>query len=89
LSQPLLDFDKVRERLDAFEFGRLFIEELGWSNPAVARTSTIEVDGSPWTLRTIAQLGGVAVRAGSLYDLAIPGCSADRGAEHARLTAPV
>ena len=60
MSQPL-DFEKVRERLDAFEFGRLFIEELGWSNPPVPRPSAIEVDGVHWTIRTIAQLGGVAV----------------------------
>ena len=78
MSQPLLDFDKVRERLDAFEFGRLFIEELGWSNPPTGRSSAIDLDGTQWTIRTIAQLGGVAVIEVQSSDGAIPDAPAKR-----------
>jgi len=48
---------KTRELLQAFELGKLFVEELGWSSPKSRRPLPIEVDGQAYTLREVAQLG--------------------------------
>ncbi len=55
------DMQRVRGLLHAFDFKTLFIEQLGWSNPANPRPTTLDCDGVPFTLRQIAQLAGVVV----------------------------
>jgi hypothetical protein len=52
-----LDVTKSRELLQAFKFHRLFIEQLGWSQPQRSRPLPITVNDAAFTLREIAQLG--------------------------------
>lgn len=75
MTQARLDFAKARERLDTFEFGRLFIEELGWSNPSDSRPSLLNVDEVSWRIRIVAQLAGVAVIEVESADGTIPDAS--------------
>jgi hypothetical protein len=56
-----LNFERVRERLDEFEFGRLFIEELGWSRPPAKDNLKVSAEDVSPTAKIIAHLGGVAV----------------------------
>ena len=56
-----LDLAKTRSRLADFDFHRLFIEELGWSQPATRRPTIGEVLGTTYNARMIAELAGVAV----------------------------
>jgi hypothetical protein len=60
-----LNIAHTRERLQQFDFARLFIEELGWSNPASRGpvTAQLSFKNSPlaYTRKHIAQLSGVAV----------------------------
>ncbi len=58
-----LNFPAVRECLRQFEFGELFIEHLGWSNPPPGRRDGIPmaIDGLKLTRRHIADLAGVGV----------------------------
>lgn len=56
-----IDFTKTRERLKDFDFHRLFVEELGWSQPSTKVPTDMEVDGVVFTRRQISQLAGIAV----------------------------
>ncbi len=67
-----LNLEHVRDRLEAFDFGRLFIEELGWSVPAALKPATVSVDGTVYRAPMIAQLGGVAVMEVHAADGGIP-----------------
>jgi|GEM_PF-3637155 len=56
-----LNVEHTKNLLEAFRFDHLFIEELGWNNPATRtplRFATPELEGEA---RPIAELGGVAV----------------------------
>jgi Putative DNA-binding domain len=56
-----LNIISTRQRLQNFEFHDLFIEELGWSQPAGNKPASYTIEDSPLTCTQIAQLGGVAV----------------------------
>lgn len=55
------NMESLRKRLQDFEFKKLFVEEMGWSNPARKRALTFDVRGEPFKQRGIAELSGVAV----------------------------
>jgi hypothetical protein len=52
---------RVKECLGSFDFHRLFVEELGWSQPSSVKKVTFSVAGEEFSRRQIAQLGGVSV----------------------------
>src|SRR5260221_8810026 len=59
-----LNITSTRDRLQKFEFARLFIDELGWSNPSsrhpvVSQRSTRNSQPLSYTRTAIAQLAGV------------------------------
>jgi hypothetical protein len=56
-----IDFTRTRERLKDFDFHRLFVEELGWSQPSTNVPIDMEVEGAVFTRRQISQLAGVVV----------------------------
>lgn len=56
-----LNFERVRQHLDQFAFGPLFIEELGWSRPPGKATFRLDVEGAAYEIKAVAQLGGVPV----------------------------
>jgi hypothetical protein len=76
-----LNLDNARKRLQDFEFSRLFVEELGWSNPSFTKTYSIEAKGVAARTRAVAELSGVAVLEIEADDGAIPN-AADRAAIH-------
>jgi hypothetical protein len=55
------NLERSRKLLQKFDFHNLFIEELGWEQPAQTRPDTIELDGHSYSRRQIAQLAGVVV----------------------------
>jgi len=55
-----LDLNKARKCLADFDFSKLFIEELGWSQP-VSWPVSMTVKDANFTRQQIAQLAGVAV----------------------------
>ncbi|MCC6823544.1 MAG: hypothetical protein IT579_22695, partial [Verrucomicrobia subdivision 3 bacterium] len=54
-----LDITTTRDRLQKFEFTRLFIDELGWSNPKSRNPVKAQVKEAAYTRTPIAQLSGV------------------------------
>ena len=56
-----LNAQRARDILQAFEFQRLFIEELGWSKPVDLKRRPWTVKGQALSSREIAGLGGVVV----------------------------
>ncbi len=57
-----IDFGKVKTWLEAFDFQKVFIEQLGWSNPSPGlRPATFTAAGVEVTRRPIAELGGFVV----------------------------
>jgi hypothetical protein len=56
-----IDLELARNRLKEFDFIRLFIEELGWSQPADCRPVAMRHGNAAFTRRQIAQLAGVVV----------------------------
>jgi Putative DNA-binding domain len=56
-----LNISHTRELLQDFDFRKLFIEELGWSNPVTSHPTASGSDGFAFERREIAQLGGVVV----------------------------
>ncbi|MFI5252371.1 MAG: Eco57I restriction-modification methylase domain-containing protein [Bacteroidota bacterium] len=67
-----LDIQKTRVLLEEFDFNRLFIEELGWSQPTQKKIISIEADRSVFQCKQIAQLAGVIVFEVLLPDDDIP-----------------
>jgi len=55
------NLERSRTLLQKFDFHTLFIEELGWEQPAQAKTDTLTVNGETYTRRQVAQLAGVVV----------------------------
>jgi hypothetical protein len=47
------NLSRTRELLQNFEFGKLFIEELGWSNPNAVRETGPE---TPYNIQTVSNL---------------------------------
>jgi hypothetical protein len=52
---------RVKEYLAEFDFHRLFVDQLGWSQPSSPEPVTLAADGEEFSARQIAQLGGVHV----------------------------
>ena len=56
-----IDLESARKRLKDFDFLRLFVEELGWSQPADCRPVPVRQADAAFTRRQVAQLAGVVV----------------------------
>lgn len=56
-----IDRSRATECLRDFAFQRLFVEELGWDNPASRHNVTIAVDGATYTLTPVAEKRGVRI----------------------------
>ena len=69
---PKLHVEAARNALQNFEFKRLFIEELGWSNPANPRPVTQTMKEIAFTRAAIAELSGAVVFEITMPDGEIP-----------------
>lgn len=67
-----LNLDKARKCLANFDFAKLFIEELGWSQPPSRQSVPMDCKGVTFTRRQIAQLAGVVVFEIAAQDGQIP-----------------
>lgn len=67
-----IDFTRTRERLKDFDFHRLFVEELGWSQPTTKTSADMDVGGAVFTRRQISQLAGIVVFEITAKDGTIP-----------------
>ena len=67
-----LNVPRTRGFLEAFEFRKLFVEELGWSPPPSSQEVESKSDELTFKQRHVAQLGGVAVIEIAIPDGAIP-----------------
>jgi hypothetical protein len=76
-----LNISKVRNLLQAFDFKRLFVEELGWSLPLSKNTETFEHESVSFEARHLAELSGVVVLEVSAADGIMPSAKA-RAALH-------
>src|SRR2546425_12339927 len=56
-----LDVQKARDLLQAFDFGKLFVEELGWSQPTSRQSTSFDCKGDRFQRKQIAQLSGAVV----------------------------
>ena len=56
-----LDVQKARDLLQAFDFGKLFVEELGWSQPTSRQSTSFDSKGDKFERKQIAQLSGAVV----------------------------
>lgn len=56
-----IDTTRTRQHLQDFAFRDLFVEELGWNRPRESRSASAVLDGTTYTWRYAAELGGVAV----------------------------
>src|SRR5437762_3023535 len=54
-----LNIASTRDRLQKFEFARLFVDELGWSNPKSRSPIKAQAKETPYARTPIAQLAGV------------------------------
>lgn len=54
-----LQIERLRDCLQAFDFKRLFVEELGWSRAQAAKPITVEVGDQVWQAAPLAELSGV------------------------------
>jgi len=73
-----LDIHRTRDLLQRFDFKTLFIEELGWSQPASQQTVASMYGGVEFEQRQIAQLSGVVVLEVISPDGQIPDAKARR-----------
>jgi len=62
----------MRERLQQFDFHRLFVDELGWSKPSTRDAVEMTIKTVKFTRRQISHLAGVAVFEVSAEDGRIP-----------------
>lgn len=56
-----IDKARATETLRAFDFRRLFVEELGWDNPASRHSETITADSASFVLAPVAEKRGVRI----------------------------
>jgi hypothetical protein len=54
-----LNVNRVRDLLQDFEFQELFIEELGWNNPSLRQSQSIQLGHELFTYKGVAVLGGI------------------------------
>ncbi len=71
-----LDVQKARDLLQTFDFGKLFVEELGWSQPTNRQAIPFDCKGDKFQRKQIAQLSGVVVLEITSSDGKIPGAKA-------------
>jgi len=77
-----LDIAQTRDLLSEFQFHRLFIEELGWSQPPVGgKARYVEAAGQTYRLNPIAGLGSVLVFEVVSPDGAIPDAKTRRAVQ--------
>src|SRR5437879_2085741 len=57
----VIHFERTREYLRHFDFRKLFVDELGWSQPAPRKPVEFAVKELSLTQRPIAELAGVVV----------------------------
>lgn len=81
-----LDLNKARKCLADFDFSKLFIEELGWSQPASRQTVPMVYKDAGFTRRQLAQLAGVMVLEVTAQDGRIPDAKI-RAALHKEISA--
>ena len=81
-----LDLNKARKCLGDFDFSRLFIEELGWSQPASHQPAAMTHKDASFTRRQLAQLAGVMVLEVIAQDGQIPNAKF-RAALHKEISA--
>ena len=67
-----LNVEYTRAALQNFEFRRLFVEELGWSNPTDPRSIPQTIKDVPFLRKAIAELSGAVVFEITTPDGAIP-----------------
>ena len=67
------NLERSRKLLQKFDFHNLFIEELGWEQPAQTTADSLDIDGDSYSRRQIAQLAGVVVFELTADDGQIPG----------------
>lgn len=79
-----MNLANARTLLQQFDFTRLFVAELGWSNPSSAKSVPMVVKGIAFNRREVAQLSGVVVIEIVSDDGAIPD-AAGRTAIHKEL----
>ena len=58
----MLNFQRTRDLLDKFQFGDLFIEPLGWSQPSRKKAVRLEIENKNYQYQCIAEISGVADR---------------------------
>ncbi|MCP5524166.1 MAG: hypothetical protein H7A46_21740 [Verrucomicrobiales bacterium] len=56
-----LNLASTRQRLQSFDFGPLFVEDLGWEPPPNRKPHRASVKDCPFTLTPVARLSGIAV----------------------------
>jgi hypothetical protein len=81
-----LNFSRMRDRLQQFDFHRLFVEELGWSQPVSRQSVAMTVKGASLVRRQISQLAGVVVFEVATDDGRIPDAKT-RAAIHKEVSA--
>ncbi len=59
MSMDKLHIERIRDRLQSFDFKRLFTEELGWSQVRGAKPTPIKSQEQTWQAIPIAELSGV------------------------------
>jgi len=69
---------QTRKHLDDFAFGQLFIEELGWSQPASRQIVNFDIEGASYQRRQVAHLAGAVVFEVTAADGRIPDAKARR-----------
>lgn len=67
-----LDVQKARDLLQGFDFGKLFVEELGWSQPTNRQSTSFDCKGDKLQRKQIAHLSGVVVLEVTSSDGKIP-----------------
>ncbi len=67
-----MNLTNARTLLQKFDFTRLFVEELGWSNPSTSKEIPFSVKGTDVSRRELAQLSGVLILEVTTEDGAIP-----------------
>jgi hypothetical protein len=56
-----LNFENTRRLLNEFEFGRVFVDELGWSRPQKSKALPSIVKEEKYDVKIVAELSGVVV----------------------------
>ncbi len=80
-----LDFQRTRDLLDNFNFGELFIEVLGWSQPLTKKAVPLEIEDKNYSYKRIAEQSGVVIFELTAEDGKIPEAK-QRAAIHKEIT---